>query len=118
MQYTHQKAVWTPFPDFKGKYPTANNSNNKSQQTQIINKDFLRSKLQQYIDFAKKNNVPIYCGEFGVDRYCYENNDGGENWTADMIDLFIENNIHFAYHDYHESWFGLFYNKKTEIVFY
>ncbi len=76
----------------------------------IRNKNYLESEINKYVEFSKKNNVPLYCGEFGCIRFCYEENKGGLNWTNDLMDIFMKNKISFTYHAYHEGWFGVFRN--------
>ena len=72
------------------------------------NKEYLRSGIKKYGDFAKAKNIPVYCGEFGAGVHCFENDKGGVQWAADMIDLLKEYHLHFTYHSYHESSFGLY----------
>lgn len=73
-----------------------------------FNKGFLEKSILNNIEFSIKNNVPIYCGEFGAGVNCFKNDRGGDRWVSDVIDVFIENDISFNYHTYHETGFGLY----------
>jgi len=71
-------------------------------------RDFLMERLAVGIQFREDNNVPLNVGEFGVFQTTFLSEEaGGARWTGDMLDLLIQNNINFAYWDYHGSW-GLY----------
>lgn len=71
-------------------------------------RDFLLERLKVGISFREEHNVPINVGEFGVFQTTFLSEDaGGAAWIQDMLELLIENNINFAYWDYHGSW-GLY----------
>lgn len=72
------------------------------------NKEFLRKSILYYSQYPREHNYPVYFGEFGLSRACYENGRGGTNWTRDMMDIFDSLGYHFTYHDYHEDGFGLY----------
>ncbi|MBY0426600.1 MAG: T9SS type A sorting domain-containing protein, partial [Cytophagales bacterium] len=72
------------------------------------NKEYLRSMLLQFTKYPRQNNFPIYYGEFGVVRNCFDNNKGGEVWVTDMMQLFDSLNIHWTYHVYREGGFGMY----------
>ncbi|MEZ0538182.1 glycoside hydrolase family 5 protein [Fibrella arboris] len=69
----------------------------------------LRQAMQFYADWGRKNNVPIYLGEYGAGVPCFRDGRGGLQWVEDMIDLNRELGFHSTYHVYHEDNFGLFY---------
>lgn len=73
-----------------------------------MNKEFLEYKLKQYMEWADKNNVPIYLGEFGVTRHIMGNEFKGEEWVKDMFSLLIKYKLNYNYHDYHEENYGLY----------
>lgn len=73
-------------------------------------KKFLAQELGAYISWGRKHGVPLFLGEFGTIANSFREDRGGERWTADMLDLLLENNIHFTYHDYHDPTFGVFLN--------
>lgn len=75
---------------------------------EVLNKEYLYKQLLPNIEFSKKYDVPIYCGEFGTNYNTFKLNLGGSKWVSDMIDLFNENDISFNYHDFHEPDFGLY----------
>lgn len=77
------------------------------------NKQSLESTLQKVIDFGNSKNVPLYMGEFGAGIHCFENNKGGLQWVADMLDIAKANHLHFTYHAYHEDSFGLYFGYGT-----
>lgn len=74
---------------------------------QVRDKKFLNQLLQPYINWGKKNGVPLYLGEFGAGRPTFENNKGGLAWVNDVLDIALKNNLSFNYHTYHEDSFGL-----------
>jgi endoglucanase len=71
-------------------------------------KEYLTSQVLQLSKYPLENNYPIYYGEFGAVRDCFQNGKGGEIWVADMIHLFDSLHIHWTYHDYREDGFGLY----------
>jgi len=75
-----------------------------------INKDYLRYTLDKYINWAKSNNVELYCGEFGVNGHLITNNNltNATEWVKDMIDLFDEYGINYSYHEYRTYNWGLY----------
>ena len=72
------------------------------------NKEFLLSELQPFINWGKRNNVPLYMGEFGSGRPSFEGNKGGLTWVNDVLDIALSNKLNFSYHAYHEDSFGLY----------
>lgn len=72
-------------------------------------KEYLRQELQAYLAWGEREQVPLYLGEFGTIRASFEEGRGGLNWVSDMLDLLLEEELHFAYHAYHEEWFALYY---------
>ena len=72
------------------------------------NKAYLESVLDEFLSFGEENNVPMYCGEFGVISGTFEDGKGGLNWVEDMLDIFKAHNTHFTYHSYHEDAFGIY----------
>ncbi len=81
----------------------------------IRNKDYLESLVNQYLDFSKENNVPLYLGEFGCITEAFQEGRGGEIWVSDMLDICKDNSINFNYHTYHEEAFGLYLNSSREL---
>jgi len=70
---------------------------------------FLGYELDAYVAWGKRNQVPLFLGEFGAVRQAFEADRGGLRWTSDMLDLLRERGLHFTYHDYHEVHMGMFY---------
>jgi endoglucanase len=79
-----------------------------SQKIQVRDKAYLTSQLQSYIDWGKKNQVPMYLGEFGAVINAFKDNKGGVDWVRDMMDISLANKLSFNYHSYHEDSFGLY----------
>lgn len=69
---------------------------------------YLKSELEAYLNWGKKEGVPLYLGEFGTIRDSFLPGRGGDKWVADMLDLLKEAELSFAYHTYHEKPFGLY----------
>ncbi len=76
-------------------------------------KAFLEQELNTYLDFGRKHNVPLYLGEWGAIKGTFEDDRGGIRWVSDMLDLIEKYNLSFAYHDYHESFFGIYRGDST-----
>lgn len=72
------------------------------------NKHYLASELDKYAAWGAKNNVALYCGEFGLYKDCFENGKGGTAWVGDMLELFKQKKIAYTYHAYHEDNFGIY----------
>jgi endoglucanase len=75
-------------------------------------KEYLEQEVKKYLAFGQKNNVPLYCGEFGVISGCFAGK-GGLTWVSDMLDIFEKYQVHYTYHSYHEDAFGLYYGYNT-----
>lgn len=118
---THQKAYWNPGLykfDRIVNYPgnavglgafLDENPEYKQRLEEDINVEFninyLRKRLQPAVDFSKKNNQLLHCGEFGViDKASLKTR---QDWTRDIVSLFHEFNIGYAYWSYKEMDFGL-----------
>lgn len=77
------------------------------------NKQYLEYLIKRYTDWAAIKNKPLYMGEFGAGSPCFQNNKGGLQWVADMVDIAKANGIYFTYHAYHEDSFGLYFGYGT-----
>jgi endoglucanase len=56
--------------------------------------------------------VPLFWGEFGAIKNAFEDERGGLRWVNDMLDLLLERQLSFTYHDYHEDSMGIFIGDK------
>lgn len=75
-----------------------------------LDKTYLRSRLEVFMNLGNLNNVPMYLGEYGVPHKLMGNEYKGEQWVIDMIALLNEYGLGYSYHDYHEENFGLYTN--------
>jgi endoglucanase len=73
------------------------------------NKQYMEYAINKYAIWAQQKNVPVYMGEFGAGNPCFQNGKGGLQFVNDVIDITKASNIHFTYHAYHESSFGIYY---------
>jgi endoglucanase len=73
------------------------------------NKAFLEHQLDRYVAWGRAHGVPLFLGEFGLHRPCFEGGRGGLAWVADMLDLLDARGLSFTYHSYHEDAFGLYH---------
>ena len=73
-------------------------------------KDGMAALLAPYVAWGRAQGVPLYVGELGLNRVCFEGGRGGLRWAEDMIDLLRANDLHFTWHAYHEGAFGLYRN--------
>jgi endoglucanase len=71
-------------------------------------KAYLAANLDSYLSWGKRHDVPLYLGEFGLNRACFEGDKGGLRWVSDMLDLLNERKLSFTYHAWHEDAFGVF----------
>ncbi|MBO5378495.1 MAG: cellulase family glycosylhydrolase [Ruminiclostridium sp.] len=94
-------------------YPAIRMDFAKATDIKAMNKTYLETVIKNYADFGKRNNVPVYMGEFGVARAGFENERGATQWVSDMLDLCYEYGVSFNYHTYHEESFGLYRSKDT-----
>jgi endoglucanase len=79
------------------------------------NYDYLAENIAGYSAYIEQQGFPVYFGEFGAGRPCFENNKGGGRWVADCLRIFDSLGYHFTYHSYKEGSFGL-YNGWDEPV--
>ncbi|MBN1646506.1 MAG: cellulase family glycosylhydrolase [Spirochaetales bacterium] len=84
----------------------------KGDGVSVWDRQSLSEYLDRYAQYGKERNIPVYLGEFGAIRYCFEEDRGGLRWAEDMLDLLSEKGIHYNYHAYHEFSFGIYYNNK------
>ena len=110
--FTHYKAPWTPLKDFDGKinYPawTADTSiysemnSDLVKEMKIHNKYYdlaiLEADILQAVEVAKKNNMKLYCGEFG----CFPTTpiEMRVKWYEDMNSIFQKHDIAWAHWNY------------------
>jgi endoglucanase len=76
-------------------------------------KTYMEYAINKYVAWAQQKNVPVYMGEFGAGFHCFENNKGGLQFVTDVIDITKASGIHFTYHAYHESSFGIYYGDNN-----
>jgi len=77
------------------------------------NADFVRQELEAYLAWGKREQVPLYLGEWGAINHAFERDRGGLRWASDMLELLLQNRLSFAYHDYHEPAMGIFYGEGS-----
>jgi len=130
MVFTHQGAYWVPQmeSDYRLKYripiSTMRAESKKifcddfeaqfaPLEDKIIDSDYFRNDFKEVLDVAKKWNVEIYCGEYGVideaDR------DSALEWYRDIHEVLDENKIPRAAWSYKEMNFDLGANINTSL---
>ena len=126
MILTHYSAWWTPIGKYKGKvnYPGILVSKEDFEAapdslkpelepylTQEYNIDKIRADFKDAIEAAKKYNLQLFCGEWGV----YEPVDRNlaYAWTKDMLKVFDEFNIAWTTWCY-DADFGFWDQKKHD----
>ncbi|HEX9059554.1 MAG TPA: cellulase family glycosylhydrolase, partial [Clostridia bacterium] len=75
-------------------------------------RNYLENELKKMFSWGETNNVPLYVGEFGVYKSCFQNDKGGIQWVSDMLDIMNKYNVNYTYHDYHEDGFGIYKNSS------
>ncbi len=105
MVLTHNGAPWTPVGKYTGKlnYPGVMISKEDydkapedikkdiERYTKEWNRDSLRSLMNDAIEVAKKYDLQLFCGEWGV--YEPVDRELAYKWTRDMISVFNENHV-------------------------
>ncbi len=69
---------------------------------------YLEQALVSDSAWGKEQGVPLFVGEIGTIRESFLPGRGGLKWVSDMLDLLKEHDLHFSYHAYHETPYGLF----------
>lgn len=97
MQFTHQ-GVLDQYP-MGVRYPDDTNT----AAGLPLTRSQLSNLLQPVRDFSRRNNVPIYVGEFGCVRWAPDGSH--ERYLRDLVDLFEAEGWAWTYHSYRE-WTG------------
>jgi endoglucanase len=72
-------------------------------------KSYLAHEMAKHVKFGIDNNVPMSVMEFGTVRQAFQmEGKGGDQWVTDMLGLLEENNLSFAYWEYHGTQMGLY----------
>ena len=71
------------------------------------NKETIRSKLEPVLEYRRKHNVTLWCGEVGCTRWAY----GAGEYLKDCIDIFEEEGIGWSVYSYREWWNNMDYEK-------
>jgi aryl-phospho-beta-D-glucosidase BglC (GH1 family) len=107
LAFTHQGAQWMPsFTAVATSYPGPFKDWDGS--TQHGDRAYLERELARYFEFGRKENVPLFLGEFGVIRQGFAEGRNGAGWAADVIDLALAEGVSLTYHTFHEGDFGLY----------
>lgn len=77
-------------------------------------KAYLEEAILDHSEYPRQHGYPVYFGEFGVVKVAFGEK-GGQNWVADVLDIFDSLDFHFTYHVYREDAFGL-YGGTTGLV--
>lgn len=123
MVLTHNGAPWTPTGKYTGKvnYPgviiSKEDFDNQPEEikehiqkyTKEWNRDTLRALMDDAINVAKKYDLQLFCGEWGV--YEPVDRELAYTWTRDMISVFNENHVAWCTWCY-DADFGFWDQKK------
>ncbi len=88
----------------------------KARTVSSVNRELLEKSVGHAVKFSEKENVPVFCGEFGAGINCFKENRGGTQWVSDMIDILTENRIGYDYHAFNDGSFGLYRKVKGKLV--
>lgn len=72
-------------------------------------KPLIKTLIEPIERWGEQQQVPLYLGEFGCIRACFEQQRGGLQWISDVVDVVDEYQTHFNFHSYHEDAFALYY---------
>lgn len=135
--FTHQAAYWVKgmSPDFRVSYPKTMGEYEKlskeqiggyysdlisGYETMLCDKEFFVRYFSEAVEIAKKYDVPLYCGEYGVIDQA--DTEGTLNWFKDIHAAFEECNIGRAVWSYKKMDFGItdahYADIKDELVKY
>ena len=79
----------------------------------LRDREYLKWELEQWSAFADKQDAPLFFGEFGLSRYCFEDSKGGAEWISDVLELLDERDVDAAsLHQYYGSYFGLYTDRS------
>lgn len=130
--FTHYKTSWTELKNYSGpvSYPgiilkQSKIKKFKGDAKEIAKKwagksfdaNHFQKHIQQAIDKAKKLNLSLYCGEFGV--YHTAPKKDKLKWLEDLVYIFQKNGIGYANWNYKSTEFGLINNdgsKNEEMI--
>ncbi len=122
MQFTHQSSGWAgdlaglrevPYPYDAKRFETAKSRSASdpvsvrllnSYQKKRYDKQQLEKEFRPALRFRSLYNVPVYCGEFGVNRAAPRSDRLA--WNRDVIDIMQRNHFGYAFWEYRGS-FGL-----------
>lgn len=99
--YSHQYAPWNKWVKGRdgGVWPNPEKG---------FDKGFIAKTLDKYLAWGKRNNVPLFFGEWGAYKVTFEKNKGGLQYVNDVLDVLEERQLSNSYHVYHEEAFGLY----------
>ena len=113
--YTYQASAWVKLINCgPSAYVRPRVDFHTADAVYTMNRDYLEACIKSYLQFGIKNNVPLYCGEFGTDVNSFKENRGGENWVTDYIEICSKYDVSWNYHTYHEGAFGLYTNDPKQ----
>lgn len=130
--FTHQKASWVealkdipsvPYPadmEFyreKSKPLGFMGENLFASAAKNMGEEFFEDFLREAFDYAKSQNVPLYCGEFGVIDQAPADNT--VKWFRDVLSVFKKLGIGSALWNYREmdfGWTGSHYEKLRDFL--
>jgi endoglucanase len=93
-----KKENTAPFDPAKGSFENIDFSWFKAEK-EVIDKTWIKKDvIWKYVTWAKKNNVPLFAGEFGTDNFI--KNDYRVAWAADLMEILNELNIPWTYWEY------------------
>jgi endoglucanase len=70
---------------------------------------YLAHEMEKHLRFGAEHGVPMSVMEFGVVKQAFDmEGKGGDRWVADMLALLEENDLSFAYWEYHGAEMGLY----------
>ncbi len=130
MQFTHQASAWAgdlanlrdvPYPYDAERFAAARSRSSSDPkavhlldlyQRKRYNKQRVEEEFRPAIRFRNYNNVPVYCGEFGVNRDAPVRDRA--DWSRDVIDILQHYRFGYAFWEYRGS-FGLMSFESTRI---
>lgn len=72
----------------------------------LMNREYLESVLQPFVDYAVQCKRPLYVGGFGTNLNSL--NHGGANWVRDMAAMYREKGINCNFFIYRNDYYGVY----------
>ncbi len=113
MAFTHQGASWIPGLEHVTTVYPGRFRDPWGGGEQVADRSYIERELAPFLAFGREHGVPLYLGEFGVNRDGFIVGRNGTGWVRDVIEVARGAGVSLTYHAFHEWAFGLYRNEAT-----